>query len=137
MAETSTRSSDVSMSTYRGNLDFTRQLLRAVYGSFPIVAGIDKFTNLLATWTDFVPAVVANVSPVAPQTFMYGVGIVEIVAGIVVFWRTEHGAYLVAVWLVAIAITQLLAGNYDIAVRDVWIAVGAVALAQLAANRAS
>lgn len=134
MAETSTQTDAVSSTGLRGNLESTAQLLRVVYGLFPIVAGIDKFTNVLATWPDYVPTMIANLLPVAPQTFMYVVGVVEIVAGLVVFWRTEYGAYLVAGWLTVVAVTQILAGNLDIAVRDIWIAVGAVALAQLTAH---
>lgn len=134
MAEPSTQQGAASTPTVRGNLEWTEQLLRVVYGLFPIVAGIDKFTNVLATWTDFVPAIISELLPVAPQTFMYVVGAIEIVAGIIVFWRTEYGAYLVAAWLTAIAMTQILGGNFDIAVRDIWIAVGAIALAQLAAH---
>lgn len=134
MAETSKQPDTVSNSNVRGNLDATEEVLGFVYGAFPIVAGIDKFTNILATWPDYVPAVLADLLPVAPQTFMYVVGVVEIVAGLVVFWRTEYGAYLVAVWLTGVAVTQVLAGNFDIAVRDIWIAVGAFALAQLTAR---
>lgn len=137
MAETSKQTDTVSSSNVRGNLESTEQLLRVVYGLFPIVAGIDKFTNILATWPDYVPAVIADLLPVAPQTFMYVVGAVEIVAGLIVVWRTEYGAYLVAAWLTAVAVTQVLAGNFDIAVRDIWIAVGAVALAQLAPRKGS
>lgn len=135
MAETTTQASSESVAPIRGNIEWTTQLLRVVYGLFPVVAGIDKFTNVLATWTDYVPTVVAELLPVAPQTFMYVVGVIEIVAGIIVIVRTEFGAYLVATWLTAIAVTQLLAGNFDVAVRDIWIAVGAIALAQLAAHR--
>lgn len=135
MAETSTQPDAASTATLRGNLEWTEQLLRVVYGLFPIVAGVDKFTNILAAWPDYVPAVIAELLPVAPQIFMYLVGIIEIVAGIIVFWRTEYGAYLVAAWLMAIAVTQVIGGNFDIAVRDIWIAVGAVALAQLSAHR--
>lgn len=137
MAETSTQTDTVSTATARGNLEWTEQLLRVVYGLFPIVAGVDKFTNILATWPDFLPAVIAELLPVAPQSFMYVVGVIEIIAGIMVFWRTEYGAYLVAAWLTAIAVTQIIGGNFDIAVRDIWIAVGAVALAQLAAHKAA
>lgn len=134
MAETSTQTDTASTYSIRGNLEGTEQLLRVVYGLFPVVAGVDKFTNILATWPDYVPAVIAELLPVAPQTFMYVVGVIEIAAGIIVFWRTEYGAYLVAAWLTAIAVTQVIGGNFDIAVRDIWIAVGAVALAQLAAR---
>lgn len=132
MAETAT-DADTSKSTVRGDLGQTWRLLWVVYGLFPIVAGLDKFTNLLADWTDFLPSVIGGALPVSPQGFMYLVGLIEIVAGIIVLWRTEYGAYLVAIWLTAIAVVQIISGNFDIAVRDLWIAVGAIALAQLTA----
>jgi uncharacterized membrane protein YphA (DoxX/SURF4 family) len=119
---------------FRGNLDQTRLLLRAVYGLVPIVAGVDKFTNLLATWTDYLPAAIAGALPVEAQVFMYLVGLIEIVAGLLVLSKyTEYGAYLVAGWLVALAVVLAIGGNYDVAVRDLVMAVGAVALAQLVA----
>lgn len=132
MAETATKAGTEG-GTVRGDLRQTWRLLWVVYGLFPIVAGIDKFTNLLATWTDFLPSVFVGALPVSPQMFMYLVGVIEIVAGIIVLWRTEYGAYLVAAWLTAIAVVQIVGGNFDIAVRDLWIAVGAIALAQLTA----
>lgn len=113
----------------------TRRLLWIVYGVFPIVAGLDKFTNLLADWTEFLPEVIVGLLPVDPQVFMYAVGAVEVVAGLLVLWRSEYGGYVVAAWLAGIAVTQVIGGNYDIAVRDLWIAVGALALARLSAAR--
>lgn len=134
MGETSRQAESVA-TKFRGNVEQTRELLRLVYGIFPIIAGADKFTNILADWTEFLPAIIVDLLPVEPQLFMYVVGVIEIVAGIIVLWRTEYGAYLVAAWLTAIAATQLIGGNYDIAVRDLWIAVGAIALAQLTAAK--
>lgn len=132
MSEQPTQTQPTTESTFRGNLEQTRLLLRIVYGLVPIVAGIDKFTNLLTTWADYLPAAIVGVLPVEAQVFMYAVGVIEIIAGVVVLSRyTEYGAYLVAVWLTVIAITQLIGGNYDIAVRDLVMAVGAIALAQL------
>ena len=134
MAETPTRTETTEVVHSHDNIERTRQLLRVVYGAFPIVAGLDKFTNVLAVWTDFLPPIFVELLPVSPQMFMYIVGTIEIIAGLFVLWRTEYGAYLVAAWLVGIAVTQVIAGSYDIAVRDLWIAVGAVALAQLSAT---
>lgn len=106
--------------------------MKYTYGLVPIVAGLDKFTNLLTTWTELLPEAVAGALPVAPAVFMYVVGVVEVVAGVVVLTRyTEYGAYLVAAWLLGIAAVLVVGGNFDVAVRDVVMAVGAVALAQL------
>lgn len=132
MSEQPTQTQSTTESTFRGDPDRTRLLLRIVYGLVPIIAGIDKFTNLLTTWTDYLPSAIVAVLPVEAQVFMYVVGMIEIIAGVVVLSRyTEYGAYLVAIWLTVIAITQLIGGNYDIAVRDLVMAVGAIALAQL------
>jgi hypothetical protein len=70
--------------------------------------------------------------PVAPQTFMYAVGIIEIIAGLLVLAAPRIGGYVVSVWLVGIAANLVMAGFYDIAVRDLVMAVGAFCLARLA-----
>lgn len=115
------------------NLTTTWWMLRLTYGLVPVVAGLDKFTNLLVDWTTYVPGWLASVVG-DPQAFMYIVGVVEIVAGIGVLTRwTRIFAYVVAAWLVGIAFTLVTAGAYDVAVRDIVMAIGSVALAQLSA----
>jgi uncharacterized membrane protein YphA (DoxX/SURF4 family) len=108
-------------------------ILKIVFSVVPIVAGLDKFTNILVDWTQYIPPFFASMLPFSPQTFMYIVGVIEIIAGILVFTRTRLGALIVAAWLVLIAISVALAGYYDIAVRDVVMATGAVTLANLTA----
>jgi uncharacterized membrane protein YphA (DoxX/SURF4 family) len=107
--------------------------LRLAYGLVPIVAGLDKFTNLLARWTDYLSPFATRVLPVAPSTFMHVVGVIEIIAGIIVLTRyTRYGAYIVAAWLILIALNLLVTGHYfDVAVRDVVLAIGAFVLARL------
>jgi uncharacterized membrane protein YphA (DoxX/SURF4 family) len=135
MSETQTQTDAKYGSGFTGDLTMTRKLLKLVYGLVPIIAGADKFTNLIANWTDYMPAVLGSVTPLDPTMFMYIVGIVEIVAGVIVLTRyTRYGAALVAAWLVAVAGSQLLIGNYDIAVRDLVMAVGAIALIQLSVS---
>jgi hypothetical protein len=108
--------------------------LRLAFGLIPIVAGLDKFFNLVTYWPKYLAPQALEVLPVAPQTFMYGVGIVEVIAGLIVLSpAVRFGAYLVGAWLLAIAANLVLGGFYDIAVRDVAMAVGAFALGQLAA----
>ena len=112
---------------------------RITYGVVPIVAGLDKFTNLLTDWTQYLSPLALRVLPVSATAFMYIVGVVEIAAGILVLSRlTRVGAYVVSAWLVAIALNLLLTGRYfDIAVRDLVMAVGAFSLARLTEARAS
>src|SRR5689334_16298003 len=40
--------------------------LRLAYGLVPIVAGLDKFTNLLTDWTQYLSPTMARVLPLAP-----------------------------------------------------------------------
>lgn len=110
--------------------------LRLCYGLVPIVAGADKFTNLLTDWSQYLPGMVAKMLPFEPGVFMMIVGVIEIVAGIAVLTKlTRLGAYVVAVWLLLIAVNVALAGYLDIAVRDIVMALGAYTLAGLAAYR--
>lgn len=106
--------------------------LRLAYGLVPIIAGLDKFTNLLTDWTQYLSPLVARVVPAA--TFMHIVGVIEIVAGVLVLSRwTRIGAYVVGAWLIGIALNLVTTGRYfDIAVRDIVMAIGAFTLARLA-----
>jgi hypothetical protein len=97
------------------------------------VFGLDKFTNILTDWTTYLAPVATSVVPVTPQTFMYMVGVVEIIAGIMVAVRPRFGSLLVAVWLLGIIVNLLVLGEYyDVALRDFGLLVGAVALNRLA-----
>jgi uncharacterized membrane protein YphA (DoxX/SURF4 family) len=107
-------------------------LLRTVFTVAPILFGLDKFTNILTDWTGYLAPVATSVVPVTPQTFMYIVGVVEIVAGIMVAVRPRFGSLLVAVWLLGIIVNLLVLGAYyDVALRDFGLLVGALALNRL------
>jgi hypothetical protein len=109
-------------------------LLKFTYGLVPIVAGADKFTNLLTDWSHYLSPTLKGVLPFSDRVFMMIVGVIEIIAGILVFLNPQKGAYLVSAWLVLIALSLLVGGNYlDVAVRDLVIAIGAFSLAKLSA----
>lgn len=110
--------------------------LHVVYAVVPIVAGVDKFTNLLANWVGYLSPFTRSLLPVAPETFMHLVGIVEIAAGLVVLAKPRIGAWVVTAWLCAIAGNLIVGGYFDIAVRDLAMAFGAGTLARLAEVRA-
>ena len=109
----------------------TQVTLKYLFGIVPIVAGADKFTNLLAHWEDYLHPRLATM--VAPEVFMRGVGVIEIVAGILVLLKPRLGGYVVMAWLLAIALQLIAQGQYlDIAVRDIVMALGgALTLAKL------
>ncbi len=111
----------------------TFNLLKLTFGIVPIVAGLDKFTNLLTNWENYLHPGLASMLPFAPRTFMMIVGVIEIIAGLIVLAKPAFGGYIVAVWLTLIALTLLASGNYlDVAVRDLVMAMGAFSLARLA-----
>ena len=98
----------------------------------PILAGLDKFFHLLVNWDQYLPGVVANLSPISPHTLMLVVGLIEIVAGIGVALKPRIFAYVVAAWLAVIIINLLLIpGYFDVALRDFGLLLGALALGQL------
>jgi uncharacterized membrane protein YphA (DoxX/SURF4 family) len=120
-----------------GRLNQSWWALKLAFGLVPIVAGLDKFFNLLTDWEQYLSPLVASVIPAA--AFMRTVGIIEIVAGLLVLSKfTRFGAYIVAAWLVGIALSLLTTGKFfDIAARDVVLAVGAFTLARLSELRAA
>ena len=107
--------------------------LRIGLGAAPFLAGLDKFFNVLAHWTDYLNPLVLRIVPLAPETFMRGVGVVEMIVGLAILTRwTRLGAYVAAAWLVGIALNLVATGAFfDVAVRDLLLAVAAFVLARL------
>ncbi|MBI2284124.1 MAG: hypothetical protein HYU71_10475 [Bacteroidetes bacterium] len=108
-------------------------LLKFTFGIIPIVAGADKFTNLLTHWDQYVNPGIASLLPFSVSVFMMIVGVIEIAAGIIVLKKPEIGGYIVAAWLTVIALTLLPGLKYvDVAVRDLVMAVAAFSMARIA-----
>jgi hypothetical protein len=116
--------------------DRARQAFRILHLGFvvaPILAGLDKFFDVLVDWDRYLAPVVTDVLPVSAHTIMVAVGVVEIAAGVLVALRPRIGGYVVAIWLWGIIVNLLVAGDfYDIALRDFGLSLGALALARLA-----
>ncbi|MCW5919728.1 MAG: hypothetical protein KIS71_08105 [Bacteroidetes bacterium] len=114
-------------------LSQTFNLLKYTFVVVPIVAGADKFTNLLTNWPQYINPTIAGMLPLSPAVFMMIVGVIEIAAGIIVLKKPAIGGQIVAAWLTLIALTLLLGFNYiDVAVRDLVMAISAFSMAQLA-----
>ena len=117
--------------------DRARQAFRILHVGFvvaPVLAGLDKFFNVLVDWDRYLAPVATDVLPVSGHSFMLAVGVIEIAAGVPVAFRPRIGGYVVAVWLWAIIVNLLVAGDYyDIALRDFGLSLAALALARLAA----
>jgi hypothetical protein len=126
------------MAAFDQRLNLSWWALRIGLGVGPVIAGIDKYFNKLTDWTMYLSPLATKVVPVSAATFMHIVGVVEIIAGLVVLSRwTKLGSQIVALWLLGIAVDLLTTGMfYDLAMRDVEIAIAAFVLSQLLAVRA-
>jgi DoxX len=108
-------------------------MLRVAFAVAPIAFGLDKFFNVLVDWPVYLAPWVNDVMPGSGQDFMYLVGAVEILAGVLVALKPRYGAPLVAAWLAGIIVNLLtVPGFYDVALRDFGLLLGALALARLA-----
>ena len=125
------------MTDFDDRLNVSWWALRIALGVGPIVAGIDKYFNKLTDWGMYLSPLATKVVPVSAATFMHAIGVVEIIAGLIVLshW-TKIGSYIVMFWLLGIAVNLVTTGMfYDLAMRDVEIAIGAFVLSQLTSVR--
>lgn len=126
METTSNRITDVQ------NVAFAQTLLKFTFGLVPIVAGLDKFTNILAHWVNYLNPHLIAMLPISGEAFMKVVGVIEIIAGLLVLTKTRIGSLIVSLWLVLIALQLLVAWMYpDVAVRDLVMAISAFVLFKL------
>lgn len=106
------------------------RLLQIGFVAAPILAGLDKFFGMLVDWEQYLAPFLDNL--IGASTFMAIVGLVEIVAGIGVAVKPRIFAYVVSAWLGGIIVNLLLIpGYYDVALRDLGLALGALALGLL------
>ncbi len=109
------------------------QVLHATFVALPVLAGLDKFASLLTNWDDYLARAIAETLPLSTHGFMMLVGAVEIVAGLIVALRPRIGAYVVAAWLGAVILNLLISrAHFDVALRDLGLLLGAIALGRLA-----
>ena len=125
----------------RGATDATAKqafrILRLGFTIAPILFGLDKFFDVMVEWPTYLAPWLDRLVPGTAQEFMYAVGVVEIVAGVVVAIAPRFGGWLVAAWLGGIVVNLLSIDPpryYDIALRDFGLLLAAVALARLAAS---
>ena len=107
--------------------------LRLGYTVLPLAMGIDKFFNAMVSWPKYLADWIDNIAPGTAQQFMYFVGGVEILAGVLVFLKPRYAAYIVAAWLAGIVINLFSYGEWwDVGVRDIGLMLGALTLGRLA-----
>jgi hypothetical protein len=110
-------------------------LLHLGFVAAPVIAGLDKFAELLTDWDQYLAPAIARTLGGAAHGFMLVVGVVEVLAGLLVALKPKIGAYVVAGWLGGIILNLLMTGRFfDIALRDFGLMLGALALGRLAAS---
>ena len=108
------------------------QILHFGFTVAPILAGLDKFFHLLCNWDQYLAPWAARLSPIGGHNLMLAVGVVEIIAGLLVAVKPRWGAPVVAAWLFLIIVNLVSMGSYlDVALRDLGLALGALALWRL------
>ena len=118
-------------------LDSAYWALRVGLGASAFLAGLDKFTNVLTDWDKYLSPAVSERLPVSDRNFMRAVGVIEMIVGAgILSPRTRPSSYLASVWLLGIAGNLVSSGRwFDIAVRDVNMAIAAYTLARLSEAR--
>jgi uncharacterized membrane protein YphA (DoxX/SURF4 family) len=107
-------------------------ILRFGFTVAPIIAGLDKFLHLLVNWDQYLPGITNRLVGGHGHELMLVVGVIEIVAGIGVALKPRIFAYVVAAWLFLIILNLLaIPGYFDVALRDLGLLLGALALGRL------
>jgi uncharacterized membrane protein YphA (DoxX/SURF4 family) len=113
--------------------------LKIGLGATAFLAGADKFTNRMVNWDKYLSPAAERALPVSGRNFMRLAGVIEMGVGALILGKqTRLGSYIASAWLLGIA-ANLVTGQdyYDIAARDVNMAVGAYTLGRLAEARAT
>jgi uncharacterized membrane protein YphA (DoxX/SURF4 family) len=126
---------------YKGfdsRLDQGWWILRIGLGVGPFLAGLDKYFNLLTNWPVYISPLALKVLPFSGQTFMHIVGVIEMIVGLSILTKwTRLGSNVASAWLVLIAFNLVSTGMFfDVAVRDVEMALAAFVLARMTEVRA-
>ena len=108
------------------------QILHIGFTVAPILAGLDKFFNLLVNWDQYLPPFLNNLVGGHGHSLMLAVGVIEIIAGLGVAFKPKVFAYVVSAWLLLIIVNLLMIpGYFDVALRDFGLSLAALALARL------
>lgn len=112
--------------------------LRIVLGVAAVLAGLDKFFNLLTNWEQYLSPMVPRLLHISATAFMHVAGVIEMAVGIAILAGfTELFGYVMSVWLLGIIANLLIVGQfYDVALRDLGLSVSAFCLAQLSTSPA-
>jgi hypothetical protein len=111
------------------------QILHIAFTVAPLVAGIDKFFHFLVNWDMYLSPIVNRTLGISAHSFMLGAGVIEVIAAFIVAVAPRIGGWVVGLWLCGIVVNLLtIPAYFDIALRDVGLALGAFALARISTD---
>jgi uncharacterized membrane protein YphA (DoxX/SURF4 family) len=118
------------------NAVHTYWALRIVLGVAAVLAGLDKFFNLLTNWEQYLNPIAPDLLHISAVGFMHVVGIIEMIVGVAILGGfTELFGYVMCIWLLGIIANLLSMGKFlDVALRDLGLSVSAFSLAQLSTS---
>src|SRR5438128_2000381 len=83
------------------------QILHIAFTVAPIVAGLDKFFHVLVNWDVYLSPLVPRMTGIDGHVFMLGVGVIEMIAGVLVAVAPRIGGYVVGLWLLGTVVNLL------------------------------
>ncbi len=110
------------------NIIVSKSILRYAFGISLVLIGIDKVfhTNIVTEWEKYVSPLALSVLPISAVTLVSVLGIAEIVVGALFFTKlSKIAAGLAIIALLAIIVNLFSLRLYDIALRDLLIALSA------------
>jgi uncharacterized membrane protein YphA (DoxX/SURF4 family) len=120
------------MKTVEDKINTLWWVLRIGLGSGLFVSGLDKFFDFLTNWSMYISPAAERLLPVSDTVFMRAVGVLEMALGLgMLAGPTQLASYLAVAWLIGIAGNLLVGSFYDLAVRDLEIALAAFALGRV------
>src|SRR5690606_20642714 len=81
---------------YAGPAYTAYRILQVGFAVLPIAAGLDKFAHVLVDWNQYLSPEFARLVPWNVERIMMGVGVVEVLAGLLVAFAPRVGGFLVA-----------------------------------------
>lgn len=122
------------MISSKSHILYAQRLLHGTYIALLLLAGVDKFFHYLVNWNIYLHPSIPHMFGMSEALFLKIMGILEIAGAVFLFFFPRLGGYVVSAFLLVVVVELIILGYYDIAVRDVVLAVGALALALLSSD---
>ncbi len=98
----------------------------------PLIAGMDKFVNIIALWSDYLAPEIPLFFGFSVREFLYLVGAIEVVMALGIALWPRIFSWVLMLWMMAIISNLMILGqHFDVALRDFGLMVAAFSLWRL------